>query len=145
MGQWPNDVGLIVNQEMLLSAGLQRKGVMREPQDAALTMGRVQDLVASFLRRHPQQQAAFMADPAGALTRHLGIAVDGSRVVAVADTASTVHVVIPPDPDELGDRTLDRVAGGLNAMTSSRSGDSATAPIDDLGRYKVVMPFDHSG
>jgi hypothetical protein len=118
---------------------------MWQSQDGALTRGRVQDLIAAFLRRHPQHIAAFMTDPATAIANHLRVAVDGRRVVAVCDTAATVHVVIPCDPDELGDQTLSQVAGGLGVMTSVDSGDTASAPIDDLGRYKVVMPFDRSG
>jgi hypothetical protein len=118
---------------------------MPEPRNAPLTPGRVLDLVALFLRRHPEHRASFMADPAEALARHLGVAVDGGRVVAVSDTASTIHVIVPADPDELSDRNLDRVAGGLTEMTSTRSADAAAAPIDDFGRYKVIMPFDRSG
>jgi hypothetical protein len=99
---------------------------MAEPRKVVLTPGGVRDLVSAVLTEYPAYRDAFLANPAAALERHLGVVLHTPAVVAVADTSDTVHIVIPADPDELGEADLRRVAGGI-ANTLSGQDDSAQA------------------
>lgn len=94
---------------------------MTEPRRGVLTPGGVRDLVATFVQQHPQQRDAFLANPAAAISRHLGLVIPDVKIVAVADTADTIHVVVPADADELRDSDLDHIAAGIG-------GDFAAAP-----------------
>ena len=57
---------------------------------------------------------ALLKDPKGTIEKQLNTKLGGVKVVAVADTADTVHVVIPyaAPEGELSDADLEKVAGG---------------------------------
>lgn len=108
---------------------------MAQPQNVALTAGRVRDLVSAFLRAHPEHRSAFLADPAAALKRHLGVVLRSPTVLAVVETPGTVHVVVPADPNELGEADLGRVAGGTGTLAAAD--ESVEARITRVDAFTV--------
>jgi hypothetical protein len=80
----------------------------------AMTRGEVQDLVGKFAAENPKYRSALLKDPKGTIEKQLNTKLDGTKIVAVADTADTVHVVIPyaAPEGELSDADLEKVAGG---------------------------------
>ena len=92
---------------------------MAVPKHIGLTPGVVRDRIATFLLRHPEHRREFLANPAAAIARHLALHIPDVTVIAVADTADQVHVVVPPDPDELGGDALERIAGGVTQEAAS--------------------------
>ncbi|ODS52585.1 MAG: hypothetical protein ABS36_16165 [Acidobacteria bacterium SCN 69-37] len=80
----------------------------------AMTRGEVQDLVGKFAAENPKYRDALLKDPKGTIEKQLNTKLGGTKVVAVADTADTVHVVIPyaAPEGELSDADLEKVAGG---------------------------------
>lgn len=103
---------------------------MAVPKHIGLTPGVVRDRIAEFLLRHPAQQREFLANPAAAIARHLGLHIPDVTVIAIADTADVVHVVVPPDPDELGGEALERIAGGVT---------QEGAQVQMAGRWHAVQ------
>jgi hypothetical protein len=85
-----------------------------------LTRGEVQDLVSKFAAENPKYRAALIADPKGTIERQLNTSL-AATVKAVADTADTVHIVIPyvAAEGELSDSDLEKVAGGLADKTAN--------------------------
>ena len=79
-----------------------------------ITRGEVQDLVGKFAAENPKYRSALLSDPKGTIEKQLNTKLGGTKVVAVADTADTVHVVIPyaAPEGELSDADLEKVAGG---------------------------------
>ncbi len=79
-----------------------------------MTRGQIQDLIGRFALENPKYRSALISNPKGILERQLNTSLGGVTVRAVADTADTVHVVIPyaPPEGELSDADLERVAGG---------------------------------
>ena len=92
---------------------------MSQPARGILTPGGVRDRVATFVQEHPQYRSAFLTHPAAAIARHLGLVIPDVEVRAISDTADTVYVVVPSDPDELRDRELGRYQEG-SATKDSR-------------------------
>ena len=80
----------------------------------AMSRGEVQDLVGKFAAENPKYRDALLRDPKGVIEKQLNTSLGATRVVAVADTADTVHVVIPyaAPEGELSDADLEKVAGG---------------------------------
>ena len=80
----------------------------------AMTRGEVQDLVGKFAAENPKYRAALLNDPKGVIETQLNTSLGDVKVKAVADTADTVHVVIPysAPEGELSDSDLEKVAGG---------------------------------
>lgn len=80
----------------------------------AMTRGEVQDLVGKFAAENPKYRAALLKDPKAVIEKQLNTSIGGLKVKAVADTADTVHVVIPYSAaeGELSDADLEKVAGG---------------------------------
>jgi hypothetical protein len=97
-----------------------RSETMAVPKHIGQTPGAVRDRIASFLQEHPGHRDEFLANPAAAIARHLGLHIPDVTVIAIPDTADTVHFVVPPDPDELGGATLERIAGGLRDAGSTQ-------------------------
>ena len=80
----------------------------------AMTRGEVQDLVGKFAADNPKYRDALLTDPKGVIEKQLNTTLGNVNVKAVADTADTVHVVIPyaAPEGELSDADLEKVAGG---------------------------------
>ena len=80
----------------------------------AMTRGEVQDLVGKFAAENPKYREALLKDPKGVIEKQLNTTIGSLKVKAVADTADTVHVVIPyaAAEGELSDADLEKVAGG---------------------------------
>ena len=80
----------------------------------AMTRGEVQDLVGKFAAENPKYRDALLKDPKGTIEKQLNTKLGATKFVAVADTADTVHVVIPyaAPEGELSDADLEKVAGG---------------------------------
>ena len=85
-----------------------------------MTRGQIQDLVGKFASENPKYRAALLSNPKGTIEKQLNTQL-GSVVKAVADTADTVHVVIPyaAAEGELSDADLERVAGGKQDITAN--------------------------
>lgn len=85
-----------------------------------MTRGEVQDLVGKFATENPKYRQALLADPKGIIERQLNTSLGSVNVKAVADTADTVHVVVPyaPGEGELSDADLEKVAGGKQDVDS---------------------------
>ncbi len=60
-----------------------------------MTRGQIQDLVGKFASENPKYRAALLSNPKGTIEKQLNTQLGGVTVKAVADTADTVHVVIP--------------------------------------------------
>ena len=80
----------------------------------AMTRGEVQDLVGKFAADNPKYRDALLTDPKGVIEKQLNTTLGSVNVKAVADTADTVHVVIPyaAPEGELSDADLEKGAGG---------------------------------
>ena len=80
----------------------------------AMTRGEVQDLVGKFAAENPKYRSALLTDPKGVIEKQLNTSLGAVNVKAVADSADTVHVVIPyaAPEGELSDADLEKVAGG---------------------------------
>ncbi len=79
-----------------------------------MSRGEVQDLVGKFAAENPKYRSALMKDPKGTIEKQLNASLGSVNVKAVADTADTIHVVVPhtPGEGELSDADLEKVAGG---------------------------------
>jgi len=84
-------------------------------QDNAAAYGKI----VAKAWRDPAFKAKLLADPQAAL-KDAGVAVpSGVTVKVVEDSASHVHLVLPPKPTgELSDEALDKVAGGAWSLKS---------------------------
>src|SRR6187549_2728420 len=60
-----------------------------------MTRGQIQDLVGKFASENPKYRAALLSNPKGTIEKQLNTQLGAMTVKAVADTADTVHVVIP--------------------------------------------------
>jgi hypothetical protein len=79
-----------------------------------MSRGEVQDLLSKFAIQNPKYRQALLTDPKGLIEKQLNASLGGFKVKAVADTADTVHVVVPyvASSGELSDADLEKVAGG---------------------------------
>jgi hypothetical protein len=79
-----------------------------------MTRGQIQDLVGKFALENPKYRSALLSNPKSIIEKQLNTSLGGVTVKAVADTADTVHVVIPyaAKEGELSDADLEKVAGG---------------------------------
>ena len=86
-----------------------------------MTRGQIQDLVGKFASENPKYRAALLSNPKGTIEKQLNTQLGSMTVKAVADTADTVHVVIPyaAAEGELSDSDLERVAGGKQDITAN--------------------------
>ena len=60
-----------------------------------MTRGQIQDLVGKFASENPKYRTALLSNPKGTIEKQLNTTLGAVNVKAVADTADTVHVVIP--------------------------------------------------
>jgi hypothetical protein len=79
-----------------------------------MTRGQIQDLVGKFAQENPKYRSALISNPKSIIEKQLNTSLGSITVKAVADTADTVHVVIPyaAKEGELSDADLEKVAGG---------------------------------
>ena len=86
-----------------------------------MTRGQVQDLLAKFATENPKYRDALLKDPKGVIEKQLNTSLGSTKVAAVADTADTVHVVVPyaAAEGELSDADLEKVAGGKQDIDAS--------------------------
>ena len=86
-----------------------------------MTRGQIQDLVGKFASENPKYRQALLSNPKGTIEKQLNTTLGAMTVKAVADTADTVHVVIPyaAAEGELSDADLERVAGGKQDITAN--------------------------
>jgi hypothetical protein len=86
-----------------------------------MTRGQIQDLVGKFAQENPKYRQALLTNPKGTIEKQLNTSLGSVSVKAVADTADTVHVVIPyaAKEGELSDADLERVAGGKQDITAN--------------------------
>ena len=80
-----------------------------------MTRGQIQDLVGKFAQENPKYRQALFTNPKGTIEKQLNTSLGTVTVKAVADTADTVHVIIPyaAKEGELSDADLENVAGGM--------------------------------
>jgi hypothetical protein len=90
---------------------------------ATMTRGEVQDLVAKFSTENPSYRAALLKDPKGIIEKQLNTSLGNVNVMAVADSADTIYVVVPhvAKEGELSDADLEKVAGGKQDITANCS------------------------
>src|SRR4029078_11853697 len=86
-----------------------------------MTRGQIQDLGGKFASENPKYRAALLSNPKGTIEKQLDTPLRAMKGKAVADTAHTVHVVIPyaAAEGELSDSDLERVAGGKQDITAN--------------------------
>jgi hypothetical protein len=89
-----------------------------------LSRGQIQDLLSKFAQKNPTYRAALMKNPKAVVEGQLNNKLPASiKVKAVEETADTIYVIVPHVPKagkELGDASLEQVAGGK----SDQSGNS---------------------
>ena len=82
-------------------------------------------------------RAAFMADPTALSDKYPVQKLPAEiNLVALAEDDKTIHFVIPPKPanaDQLSDEDLEKVAGGIDAITLAVVGGIALAAALGLG------------
>ena len=86
-----------------------------------MTRGQIQDLVGKFAAENPKYRAALLNDPKATIEKQLNTTLGAVTVKAVADTADTIHVIVPhvAGEGELSDADLERVAGGKQDITAN--------------------------
>jgi hypothetical protein len=91
-----------------------------------MSRGEVQDLLSRFAIENPKYRQALLNDPKGLIEKQLNTSLGSYNVRAVADTADTVHVIVPyvASSGELSDADLEKVAGGKG--DTSGGGQSAS-------------------
>jgi hypothetical protein len=68
--------------------------------------------------KDPAFRSELKKDPAAAIEKATGLKLPAGVVVKVVeDTASVVHLVLPPDPKSLSESALKSVAGGAGIVT----------------------------
>ena len=97
-----------------------------------MTRGQIQDLVGKFASENPKYRAALLSNPKGTIEKQLNTQLGAMTVKAVADTADTVHVIIPyaAAEGELSDSDLERVAGGNSGAVAPPYGVPAASAGD---------------
>jgi hypothetical protein len=86
-----------------------------------MTRGQIQDLVGKFAIENPKYRLALLSNPKGTIEKQLNTQLGPVTVKAVADTADTIHVIVPhvAAEGELSDADLERVAGGKQDITAN--------------------------
>ncbi len=86
-----------------------------------MTRGQIQDLVGKFAAENPKYRAALLNNPKATIEKQLNTSLGAVTVKAVADTADTIHVIVPhvSAEGELSDADLERVAGGKQDITAN--------------------------
>jgi hypothetical protein len=85
------------------------------------------DIVAKAVK-DPKFREELKKDPASAIEKATGVKVPaGLTVKIVEDSASVVHLVLPPDPKSLSEADLKKVAGG-NLGDDLRGQTANTSP-----------------
>ena len=86
-----------------------------------MTRGQIQDLVGKFATENPKYRAALLNNPKATIEKQLNTQLGAVTVKAVADTADTIHVIVPhmAAEGELSDADLERVAGGKQDITAN--------------------------
>jgi hypothetical protein len=86
-----------------------------------MTRGQIQDLVGKFAAENPKYRAALLNNPKATIEKQLNTTLGAVTVKAVADTADTIHVIVPhaAAEGELSDADLERVAGGKQDITAN--------------------------
>lgn len=79
-----------------------------------ISRGQMQDLLIKFAIESPSFRQALIDDPKGLIEKQFNTSLTNIRVKAVADTADTIHVVVPfvMGSGELSEADLNKVAGG---------------------------------
>ena len=88
---------------------------------AALNRQDVETLIVKRAWQDEAFRAEFLADAKGTIEKYSGQKLPADvKVVALAEDDKTIHFVIPPKPanaDQLSDEDLEKVAGGVDAVT----------------------------
>ena len=86
-----------------------------------MTRGQIQDLVGKFAAENPKYRAALLSSPKATIEKQLNTQLGAVTVKAIADTADTIHVIVPhvAGEGELSDADLERVAGGKQDITAN--------------------------
>ncbi|BAI74514.1 nitrile hydratase (plasmid) [Azospirillum sp. B510] len=88
-------------------------------------------------------KAKFLADPKAMFEEHLGTKLPETLVMtAHEETPDTIHFVIPAKPqidlDELSDEDLEKVAGGVDAITTAAIGTALFTLVTGLAASAVT-------
>ena len=102
-----------------------------------LTRRDVEAMIVQRAWTHPEFREEFLADPKAVIEKYSGQKLPAEiNVVALAEDDKTIHFVIPPKPanaDQLSDEDLEKVAGGIDAITLAVVGGIALAAALGLG------------
>ena len=111
-----------------------------------MSRGQVQDLLSKFAVENPQYRQSLLSDPKGIVEKQFNTSLGNLKVRAVADTADTVHVVVPyVSTGELSDSDLEKVAGGkqisedgsISAECNLKTGGSGAATGNTVTNVKL--------
>ena len=87
----------------------------------SLNRHEIESLIVQRAWKDDAFRAEFLADAKGTIEKYSGQKLPAEiNVVALAEDDKTIHFVIPPKPanaDELSDEDLEKVAGGIDAVT----------------------------
>ena len=105
----------------------------------SLSRGEVQDLLSKFALDNPRYRDALVKDPKAIIERQLNTSLGSLKVKAVADTADTVHVVVPyvASEGELSDADLEKVAGGKNDKIDAKCTAAAGAIMTTVTEINI--------
>ena len=86
-----------------------------------MTRGQIQDLIGKFAAENPKYRSALLSNPKATIEKQPNTTLGAVTVKAVADTADTIHVIVPhaAAEGELSDADLERVAGGKQDITAN--------------------------
>lgn len=86
------------------------------------------ELIAKAVK-DPSFRAALLKDPAAAIAKSTGMKLpDGLAVKVLEDSASTVHLVLPPAPAALSQKELEKIAGAGPCSFTSPGYCDSTSP-----------------
>ena len=95
---------------------------MSKPIEELNSPGELRDHLISKATNDSEFRASLVADPKAAVNAELGVNIpDGVAVSVYEDSATAVHLVLPPN-EELATETLEEIAGGTTYCDSNRRG-----------------------
>ena len=103
----------------------------------AMSRREMETLIVQRAWKDEAFRAEFLADAKDTIEKYAGQKLPADlNVVALAEDDKTIHFVIPPKPanaDQLSDEDLEKVAGGIDAITLAVVGGIALAAALGLG------------